>query len=112
MLSTPLLLVTFGLSVFASVLGVVAAIYARRRILFHEQFRSMLLAMQELDDNHAALLASHQKLRSRVGMREMRAKRKDANGADELDVPLPKAESPEEWKKRMRVELHKGTLKP
>lgn len=39
-------------------------------------------ALTELQDSYSALLSSHKKLRSRIGMRENRAKAK-SNGVDE-----------------------------
>jgi hypothetical protein len=43
--------------------------------------------LTDLADSYAALLKSHKRLRSRIGMREVREKK--ANGADEPDLSDP-----------------------
>ena len=61
-------------------------------------------AITELTDSYAALLTSHKKLRSRIGMREVRERRK--NGQDELDLAVTTD------KNQLRQELRaKGLLK-
>ena len=61
-------------------------------------------AITELTDSYAALLTSHKKLRSRIGMREVRERRK--NGQDELDLSVTTD------KNQLRQELRaKGLLK-
>jgi len=58
-------------------------------------------ALLELTDAHESLHSSMKKLRSRVGMRELNARRKGQ--ADE--VPDSKTD-PEAWKAHMRQQLH------
>ena len=61
-------------------------------------------AITELTDSYSALLTSHKKLRSRIGMREVRERRK--NGQDELDLAVTTD------KNQLRQELRaKGLLK-
>lgn len=61
-------------------------------------------AITELTDSYSALLTSHKKLRSRIGMREVRERRK--NGQDELDLAVTTD------KNALRQELRaKGLLK-
>ena len=56
--------------------------------------------MADIVEDHSALIQSHKKLRSRIGMRELREKREAQT--------IPPDESPEEWKKRVRLELVTG----
>lgn len=77
-----------------SYVAVRASIYADECRLFCEQraelseLAKLSSEMTELTDAYDSLLHSHRKLRSRVGMREVRAKRK--NGADEpSESPVP-----------------------
>lgn len=60
-------------------------------------------SLTDLTDAYDALMASHKKLRSRIGMRELREKRKDD------EVPDPK-DDPEGFKREMRLRLHTGKL--
>ena len=61
--------------------------------------------LTELLDGYNALLESHKKLRSRIGMRENRRKR--ANG----EIPDPTTD-PDGWKRAMRLQLRRdGILK-
>lgn len=79
-------------------------------------FRRLLLIITQMEDDHAALLASHKRLRSRVGMRELRAKRKvseDVPGdLDVDDQPAANDDDIAAWKRKMRLKLHKGDIKP
>ena len=71
------------------------------------------IALTELTDSYQALLTSHKKLRSRIGMREVREKRRSGNGEGDTitgDLPDPTAD-PEGWKKAMRLKLRTGQLK-
>jgi len=116
MLSTvwPYILALFSLAAFGvSLLAMQFALTNKR----HEgDFRRLLLHLVQLEDDHAALLASHKRLRSRVGMRELRAKRKVEDDVPEkLDVDGQSAANEtdiNEWKKQMRLKLHKGEIKP
>lgn len=96
--------VAAGLAVYLSAL---AFSMAKSRYMDVRDFREMRLFLADLDDRHEALVASHKRLRSRVGMKELRAKRKQ-----EDDIPEKSEETPEQWKKRKRLELHSGRLKP
>lgn len=61
-------------------------------------------SITELTDSYSALLTSHKKLRSRIGMREVRERR--ANGQDELDLAVTTD------KRELRNELRaRGLLK-
>ena len=61
--------------------------------------------LTELLDGYNALLESHKKLRSRIGMRENRRRR--ANG----EIPDP-TQDPDGWKRAMRLQLKRdGILK-
>jgi len=61
-------------------------------------------ALTDLADAYHALLKSHKKLRSRIGMRELRKRRKDAqNGSEEPaqgGLPLTKEQLRDEARKR------------
>lgn len=64
------------------------------------------VALTELTDSYDALLSSHRKLRSRIGMREVREKRK--NGDDrENEVDLTDEAQKAAYKARMRADLRK-----
>lgn len=109
MLSTIVLYVTLAFAALALVLSFCAFQLTLRLNRNERDFRSLKLAIATLDDNHAALHDSHKRLRSRVGMRELREKRKNGSG----DVSEPAGdENPDEWKRQMRVKLHRGELKP
>ena len=100
-----------GLVIAIASLGVsfLAMQFALTNKRSERDFRTLLLHITELEDLHEALKASHERLRSRVGMRELRARKK--NGDDE---PLSRDEEVsdiEAWKKQKRLELHTGKLK-
>jgi hypothetical protein len=63
-----------------------AAVEFTRENAAHELSRAGIdkieLSLSDLEDRHHALLESHKRLRSRVGMRELRKRRKEANGED------------------------------
>ena len=75
--------------------------------------------LTELKDSYMSLLASHKKLRSRIGMRELRERRKngeedpkpehDENQIDAFE-PDPQKD-PEAWKRYMRAKLRLGVNK-
>lgn len=58
--------------------------------------------LTELRDSYDALLTSHKKMRSRVGMRELRERE-----ADKPSDGMPDPRSPD-WKKQARVALAKA----
>lgn len=63
----------------------------------------------DLRDAYESLLQSHKKLRSKIGMREVRARRK--NNADrDQDVPDPR-DDPDGYKRAMRAKLGIGINK-
>lgn len=63
-------------------------------------------SLTELTDAYESLLASHKKLRSRIGMRAVREKR---NGADPEGIPDPKVD-PAGYKRAMRLKLAKDKV--
>ena len=72
-----------------------------RRIAEHEA------TLTELSDAYDALLTSHKKLRSRIGMRENRAKR--ANGAESTDSPeAERLALKKQLRDRARKDGHRG----
>lgn len=79
------------------------------RRLEQENSRSVSLAkmahveasLSELTDAYDALLSSHKKLRSRIGMRAVRA----GNEAAKAALPDPQTD-PAGYKKAMRLKLH------
>ena len=62
------------------------------------------VALTDLTDAYDALLASHKKLRSRIGMRKVREKRE--NGA-ESDMPDPRID-PSGYKRAIRLKLRES----
>jgi hypothetical protein len=110
MLSTILLYVSLALSVLSLVLAGFAFQLAMARYRNLRDVRAIALHLSELEDLHEALSASHKRLRSRVGMRELRAKRK--NGEDGYDNHPSADFDPEQWKKEQRLKIARGELKP
>ena len=100
-----------GLAIFACILSIVSYVAAVRiaRLVATELTESGLLAkiarleasVTDLHDSYEALLDSHKKLRSRIGMRKVR----EARGKASADVPDAEND-PEAWKAAMRQRLH------
>lgn len=112
MLSTVLPWFALGLALAAIVLALLAFQLTLGLNRNERDFRALLLQMTELEDNHVALLDSHKRLRSRVGMRELRARKKDAtNGGTYPDEDQPTV-SAADFKKEMRMKLARGEVKP
>lgn len=108
-LSTGAVLIAMALSVVAFIAAYGSFHYCMKVAQSERDLRQIVLALQALDDGLAALEASHKKLRSRVGMRELREKRKvEQNGEDFDATDLDK----ERWKREMRLKLHRGEIKP
>lgn len=105
MLSTILVYVALAVAVIAAVLALLAFQMTLGLNRNERDFRHLISAMHEFDDTLAALYDSHKRLRSRVGMRELREKRKTAQNA-------PTELEGEDWKREMRAKLHKGEIKP
>ena len=120
MLSTVLWYVFALFSIAAFGISIVAIQFALTNKRSDRDYRQLLLHLAEIEDLHEALAASHKRLRSRVGMRELREKRKvssDVPGELGLDGAAanedhPKPIDPVEWKRQMRIRLHKGEIKP
>lgn len=114
MLSTALPYVALLFSIAALGVSFVGVQFALRNKRDERSHRHILLAITELEDQHEALSASHKRLRSRVGMRELREKRKNGDRPPNIDAGDPDGQrynDPDEWKKRMRLKLHRGELK-
>lgn len=85
-----------------------AMAYQAREIVRTQNRRSVALRqiaelsgeVTQLQDAYNSLLESHKKLRSRIGMRDVRRRR--ANGADELPDPM---HDPAGYKRAMRLKL-------
>lgn len=77
-----------------------------------KQLAELESQLTELYDSYHALLASHKKLRSRIGMREVREKRRsgETNGTAPPAEPDPQKD-PEGWKRHMRAKLGIGVNK-
>lgn len=119
MLSTVLPYVVALLSLSAFGVSLLAMQFAMTNKRHEGDFRRLLLIITQMEDDHAALLASHKRLRSRVGMRELRAKRRMDQEIDQdvsttlgVDGKAANDSDVDAWKKRMRLKLHKGELKP
>lgn len=111
-LSTGILLVILALAVVSFIAAYGSFHFCMKVAKERRDYRQLLLFMQELDDNHEALSASHKRLRSRVGMQDLRARKKNAqNGADSPDGAEPITDA-EQWKRDMRVKLARGDIKP
>lgn len=104
--------VAFGLALLSLVVSYLAIQLALRRYMDTRDFRDMRLAITELEDMHEALKASHERLRSRFSMRQLREKRKSAQNGDDSDPVAREQEDAAEWKRRKRLELAQGKLKP
>lgn len=111
-LSTGILLVILALAVVAFIAAYGSFHFCMKVAKERRDYRTLLLFMQELDDNHEALAASHKRLRSRVGMQDLRARRKGAqNGAEDPENAEPITDG-EKWKRDMRIRLARGEVKP
>lgn len=71
-----------------------------KRSLSLSKLAEIETAITELSDSYDALLTSHKKLRSRIGMRANRA----ANGRSDAQIPDPR-EDPAGYKRHMRMKL-------
>lgn len=112
-LSTGLALVALALSVVCFIGCYAAVMFAARLARERRDYGEILRQIFELDDRLCALNDSHKRLRSRVGMRELRARRKqEHNGPDTEPETTDEARQREEWKRQMRVKLHRGEIKP
>ena len=129
MLSTDLSTISLVLAGLALVVSLACAVVVGRgveysraawRFVQNENAESLQLrqlaelqtGLTELHDAYQALYDSHKKLRSRIGMRELREKRR-SNGTDADapgDLPDPQKD-PDGWKKAMRAKLHLGQIK-
>ena len=85
-----------SIAMLASLLAVLYALNCWRRVsastISPKTFREMQIAQADLQSSMQDLLASHARLRSRVGMRELREKRAaedmDQEGSDDARAPL------------------------
>ena len=110
MLSTVFPYIALVIAVGSLGISFVAMQFALRNKRDERNYRKLLLWMQEIDDQHEALSASHKRLRSRIGMRELRERKKGAqNGSGEPADPEP---GTPEWKQAMRLKLQSGEIKP
>lgn len=115
MLSTVLQYVFLLFSLAAFGISLLAMQFALTNKRDERNYRQLLMHLAELEDLFEALNASHKRLRSRVGMRELREKRKVADNVPDalgVDGKAANDDTPEEWKRRMRLKLHKGEIKP
>ena len=107
-LSTGILLVILAVAVVSFIAAYGSFHFCMKVWRNERDYRRLLLWMQELEDNHAALSDSHKRLRSRIGMQELRDRKKSAtNGSQEPDDDDALA-----WKREMRIKLARGELKP
>jgi biopolymer transport protein ExbB/TolQ len=106
MLFTTLTYIALAFSLLSCIFAGIATQLAMRQVRDERDFRGILLHLQELEDNHEALSASHKRLRSRIGMQEMRARKRNGDDSQNaLDLPDPR-QDPEGWKREMRLRLH------
>lgn len=112
MLSTVLVYVSLTAAVLSLVVSYFAFQMTLRATKDERDFRSLILHLTELEDMHAALAASHKRLRSRVGMRELRARKKNGQDGDDETPPDLSENEIANWKRQMRLKLHKGEIKP
>lgn len=113
MLSTALPYVALVFALAALGVAFLAMQFALTNKRSDRDYRTLLLHLNELEDLHEALAASHKRLRSRFGMRELREKRKVSEDVPgELGVDDQPAANADTWKREMRLKLHKGEIKP
>ncbi len=110
------------LCVFALIRAARAEKYAFDAVSHMEQNNAKSLSLRrmaeveatltDLLDSYDSLLRSHKRLRARIGMREVRAKRKNAENGVDLDAkPVSDAEKAE-YKANLRSQLRaEGRLK-
>lgn len=105
MLLTVMISTCFAFSVLGMIFSLAAVNYTKKQNKRSVSLREIAILSDEvtnLGDAYASLLASHKKLRSRIGMRDKRAKDNDDNGSGEPD---PRTD-PQAWKTYMRKQLH------
>ncbi len=108
--------ISFGLTLLAfliSILALRASMRALRlaairnlRLKAIKRLTALEIELTEVVDSMASMHESLKKLRSRIGMRNLRAK---SNGADP-DVPDSRTD-PDGWKRAMRLKLHNSKRK-
>lgn len=109
-LSTAMILVALAVSIVSFIGCYAAVMHASRLSRERRDFHAIILELAELDDRLCALNDSHKRLRSRVGMRELRARKKNAQNGEDPDTPDD--DEAAKWKREMRLKLHRGELKP
>lgn len=77
-----------------------------RKARVSRRFETLEQQLADLEERHASLHTSHKKLNSRIAMREARAKRHPEESPAQGD-----AETPQQWKDRMRRNLATGAIK-
>lgn len=112
-LSTAAMYITFAISVVAFIAAYGCFHFCMQVAKKERDYRRLLLAITQLDDNYHALYESHKRLRSRFGMRELREKRKVESEPVEIETEVAPGETKDvdAWKKQKRAELATGTLK-
>ena len=111
-LSTAATLITGAIAIVALIAAYGSFHFCMRVAEKERDYRQLLLAITQLDDNYHALYDSHKRLRSRVGMRELRERRKGEHNNDDSPDPAQPSRDTLEWKKQMRIKLATGEVKP
>lgn len=95
-----------GFNLCVSLVGVLIASRRLSESALAKSVSEVQIDLADLYELYERVLKSHQRLRSRVGMEKKRAAQAEEppNGAT--------TQTPEEWKREMRLKLHLGTLKP
>lgn len=107
-LSTIFVLAALALSLIALYISIAAVRFVRynsSESLSLSKMAKVEASLTELTDSYDALLTSHKKLRSRIGMRKHRG-----NGEAKDDEPDSRTD-PAAWKRWARLQLHQGTMK-
>ena len=74
------------------------------------QLAKVSAQLTELEDAYHSLLDSHKKLRSRIGMRELRERRKAEDHDNQESLDLQDEGQRAEYKKQLRQQAKKGGL--
>lgn len=98
---------TLVFALISLILSCVACVLASARwraSKVRKELGLLRVAYADLYELYSALQDSHKRLRSRIGMRELREKRKQN---PESTVPDPNSD-PDGWKKYMRTQIHRA----
>jgi len=110
-----LLWLSTGLSTISLLVSLAALWFSQRNIrLPKRKLDAIETALGDIDYALESLRSTDKRLNARIGMREARAKLAEQTEEAERQLPLAvdqqPGETPEQWKRRMRVAIRTGAL--